>query len=294
MSARIARSPIYAAGLTAVLAAALAGCAASSGGSAAGPSATASASSPVDVVKLAAETTGGANSFTGTMSLQATAKAGAASTDNISMTASMAEQLHPSLEAEVQIASMSVAGQSLPGGLTELITPSTLYMQWSLITQELHTGKPWLAIPISTLSKGSGINLAQLFSQATTDSPLNESQLLAAANNVRQVGTGTVAGVPVTEYQGTVPIDKGLQFLSGSAKTAVQQQIAAAGLTSASFTVWIDSSHTMRKAVITEDGTAMTQVITITITSLNQPVNVQVPAADQTTPLPSGALGSLG
>ena len=50
----------------------------------------------------------------------------------------------------------------------------------------------------------------------------------------------------------------------------------------------------MRKAVITENGTALTEVITFTVTSLNQPVRIPIPAASQTTSLPSGDLGSLG
>ena len=43
----------------------------------------------------------------------------------------------------------------------------------------------------------------------------------------------------------------------------------------------------MRKAVITENGTALTEVITVTVTSLDQAVNIQVPAAGQTTALPT-------
>jgi hypothetical protein len=288
MRARTGRSPFYAAGLTAIAAAALAGCAATgTGASAAAPS------SPLDAVQLAAKTTGGANSFTGTMSVQATAKSGAASSGNVSMTASMAEQRRPSLLAEVQIGTLSVAGQSLPGGLSEIVTPSNLYLKWSVLTQELHADKPWLVIPVSALGKSSGVNLSQLFSQATNSSPLNESQLLAGASGVRKVGTGTVDGVPVTEYTGTVSLDKGMQYLSGSSKAALQKQIAAAGLSTATFTVWVDGQRVMRKAVITEHGTALTEVITVAISTLNQPVNIPVPAADQTTTLPSGALGSL-
>ena len=210
------------------------------------------------------------------------------------MTASMAEQLRPSLLAEVQIGTLSAAGQSLPGGLSEIITPSNLYMKWSVLTQELHTGKPWLVIPVSALSKSSGVDLSQLFSQATSTSPLNESQLLTGATGVRKVGTGTIDGVPVTEYTGTVSLDKGMQYLSGSAKAAMQKQITAAGLTTATFTVWVDGQRVMRKAVITEHGTAVTEVVTVAISTINQPVNIQVPAAGQTTPLPSGALGSVG
>jgi hypothetical protein len=296
MPARTTRSPLYAAGVTAILAAALAGCSASGSGtsatgSGAGPAASAS---PLDAVQLAAKTTGGASSFTGTMSVQATAKPGASSSGDVSLTASMAEQLRPSLLAEVQIGTLSAAGQSLPGGLSEVVTPSNLYLKWSLLTQQLHTTKPWLVIPVSTLSKSSGINLSQLFSQATSSSPLNESQLLTGATGVRKVGTGTVDGVPVTEYTGTVPLAKGMQYLSGTAKAAMQQQITAAGLKTATFTVWVDGRQVMRKAVITETGTALTEVITVSISSINQPVNIAVPAADQTTALPAGALGGAG
>jgi hypothetical protein len=252
------------------------------------------ARSPLYAAGLAAKTTGGANSFSGTMSVHATAKPGAPSSDDVSMTATMAERLRPSLLTEVQIGTLSAAGQSLPGGLSEIVTPGNLYLKWSLLTQQLHTTRPWLAIPVSALSKSSGVNLSQLFSQATNSSPLNESQMLAGASGVRKVGTGTVDGVPVTEYTGTVSLDKGMQYLSGSSKAAMRQQIAVAGLSTANFTVWVDGQQVMRKAVITENGTALTEVITVAISSINQPVNIQVPAADQTTALPSGALGSLG
>lgn len=289
MRARINRSPLYAAGLTAILGAALAGCAAASSGTN-----TAAPSSPLDAVKLAAKTASGANSFTGTMSLQATAKSGATGSGGVSMTASMAEQLHPSLLAEVQIGKLSAAGSTLPGGMTGLLTPSTLYLKWSFLTQELHLAKPWLVIPVGAMSKSSGINFSQIFSQATSSSPLNESRMLAGATNVRQVGTGIMDGVPVTEYTGTFSIDKGLQYLSGSAKAAVRQEVSAAGLSTAKFTVWIDAQRVMRKAVITESGTALTETVTVTVTSLNQPVSIQIPPVGQTTTLPSSALGSLG
>jgi hypothetical protein len=210
------------------------------------------------------------------------------------MTATMAEQLHPSLLAQVQIGTLSAAGSALPGGLTEVLTPSDLYLKWSFLTQELHMAKPWLLIPVSAMSKSSGVNLSQIFSQATSSSPLNESQLLAGASGVRKVGTGTIGGVPVTEYTGTVSLDKGMQYLSGSARASMQKEVAAAGLTTATFTVWVDGQRVMRKAVITEHGTALTEVITVAISTLNQPVRIQIPAAGQTTSLPAGALGSLG
>jgi hypothetical protein len=292
MRARTASSPLYAAGITAILAAALAGCAATSSGTAATSSNT--PSSPLDAVRLASTTTSGANSFTGSVSLQTTAKSGSADSGNISMTATMAERLRPSLLAEIQTGTLHVAGAALPGGLDEIVTPSTLYLKWPFLTQELHLAKPWLGIPLSSMSKSSGINFSQLFSQATSSSPLNESQMLAGATDVRKVGTGTLDGAAVTEYTGTLSLDKGIAYLSGSAKALVQKEITAAGLTTATFTVWIDGKRVMRKAVINENGANLTETITVTVDTLNQPVNIAVPAAGQTSPLPDGALSSLG
>jgi hypothetical protein len=303
MQVSLARLPLCAAGLVVIAAAAIAGCSpgtsssgASSGAGASGSSSPAPANA-LDAVKLAAKTSSSANSFTGTMDLRATVKPGADSSSTsagaVSMTATFAEQLHPSPIASVNIASLSSAGTSIPGGLAEIATPSTLYLKWSYLTQMLHLSKPWLAIPLSSLSQSGGVNLSQILGQATGSGPLAQSQLLQGATSVRQVGTGSVDGVPVTEYTGTLPLDKGISYLSGAAKAQLQQAMASAGFTEATFTVWVDGQHTVRKAVDTETGKDVTETITTTITSINQPVNIALPAAGQTSPLPGGDLSGL-
>jgi hypothetical protein len=298
MQVSVARAPLYAAGLVVIVAAAVTGCNGNPSASA-GSSSPASASAPanaLDAVKLAAKTSSSANSFTGTMELQSTVKPGATTSSGsagaVSMTATFAEQLHPSLLASVDIESLSSGGTSLPGGLAEIVTPSTLYLKWSFLTQEMHESKPWLAIPVSSLN-GSGINLTQIFSQATGSGPLTQSQLLQGATSVRQVGTGSIDGVAVTEYTGTFPLQKSLSYLSGSAKTEVQQAMASAGFSTATFTVWIDGQHITRKAVITEVGKSVTETITTTITSINQPVNIAVPTSAQTDQLSGSELSGL-
>jgi hypothetical protein len=291
MRARTASSRVYAAGLTAILAAALGGCAATSSGTAATSSP--APSSPLDAVRLASKTTSGANSFTGTMSLQVTPKPGSAGSRNVSFTATMAEQLHPSLLAQVNVGTVSGTGSTLPPGLDEIATPTAVYLRWPFLTQALHLTKPWLAIPLSAMSKLSGISFSQLFSQATSSSPLSESQMLAGATSVHKAGTGTLDGVAVTEYTGTLSLDKGIQYLSGSVKAQVQKEMSAAGLTTGTFTVWIDGQHTVRKAIIDENGTALTETITVTVDTLNQPVNIAVPTAGQTSQLPASTLSGL-
>jgi hypothetical protein len=299
MQVRVARWPMSAAGLVVIAAMAASGCSASSSSSAraagaAGSSATAPANA-LDAVKLAAKTASSANSFTGTLSLQVTAKPGAASSSGsagaVSMTATYAERLHPSLLARVDmnIASLGAAGTSMPGGIEEIITPSTLYMKWSYLTQLLHLSKPWLAVSAPSISQSSGMDLGQIFSQESGSDPLTQSQLLQGATSVHQVGTGSIDGVPVTEYRGTVPLRKAMSYLSGLAKTQMQQVIANAGFTDETYTVWIDGQHTVRKAIITEVGKTVTESVTTTTTSINQPVNITVPTAGQTSPLPAGA-----
>ncbi len=302
MQVSVARLPWYAAGLVVIVAAAVTGCNANSSASAgaAGTSSPGSANAvpanALNAVKLAAQTSSSANSYTGTMDLQSTVKPGATassgSTGAVSTTATFAEQLHPSLLASVDIGSLSSGGTSLPGGLAEIVTPSTLYLKWSFLTQEMHESKPWLAIPVSSLN-GSGVNLSQIFSQATGSGPLTQSQLLQGATSVRQVGTGSIDGVAVTEYTGTFPLEKSLSYLSGSAKTEVQQAMASAGFSTATFTVWIDGQHITRKAVVIEVGKSVTETITTTITSINQPVNIAVPTSAQTDQLSGSELSGL-
>jgi hypothetical protein len=293
---------LYAAGLSVIAATVITGCKTGSGSGAAGgasaPASGAAASgAALDAVKLAAKTAARVNSSTGTMNLRITAKPGAAGSagtpGSFGLAATFAEQLHPSLLASVDVQSLSSSGTSLPGGLSEIITPATLYLKWSFLTQMLHTGKPWLAIPVSAVSKSGGVNLGQVFGEVTGNGPITQSQLLAGATSVRRVGTGSVDGVPVTEYTGKLPLDKGISFLSGSAKAQVQQAIAAAGFRTATFTVWIDGQHMVRKAVVTEAGKAVTETTATTITSINQPVNVAVPPAGQTASLPNSSLGNL-
>jgi hypothetical protein len=95
--------------------------------------------------------------------------------------------------------------------------------------------------------------------------------------------------VPVTEYTGTTDLTKAAAALSGSNKSQLQQEITKAGLSTATFTVWIDSQHVTRKAVVHETGKTISETITTTITSINQPVNIAVPTAGQTAPLPTGS-----
>jgi hypothetical protein len=91
-------------------------------------------------------------------------------------------------------------GQTLPGGLQEIVNSSAIYLKMAAFSQE--TGKEWVEFPASELKTVSGASLSQLLQTNGSNSPLVQTQLLASATNVRKAGTGTVNGVPVTEYTG--------------------------------------------------------------------------------------------
>lgn len=290
MKAGTARSPLYAAGLAMIVAAA-AGCAVSSSAGAGGGSSAAPVS-PLAAVKLAAKTTGKANSFTATMNVQIASKLGASSTSGPSdkMTMTFAEQLHPTMLASVNVGSLSVGGKPMPGGISEIVTPTAIYIKSSLLTQGLHLTRPWAVIPLSSLSS-TGLNLSQFMDQATGNGPLADSQLLTEATSVHRVGTGSIDGVPVTEYTGTIPLSRALSHLSGAAKTMAEQLETAGGITTETFTIWVDGNNLLRKVVTAATGSFLSETSTMTITGINQPAGIVIPPASQTSALPKGTIG---
>ena len=286
-------SRLAAAGAIVIIASGVAGCA--SAGGTAGKSTTtstasASAQTPEQAIELAASTAREVNSFTANMSIQASTSTAAGA---FSLSGTVSEQLHPSVLAEANYSTFTAAGQSFPGGMSEIITSSSLYMKLGMLSQVLHTNKPWLQLSFSALSKASGVNISSLFNQLQTSSPLDQSQLFTGAENVRQVGTGVVEGVPVTEYTGSLSMSKALAKLPASLRTSFGQAIENAGISSVRFTEWVDGQHHVRKTIVRETGSAITETITTTVTSINQPVNIQIPPASQTAQLPASILSSM-
>jgi hypothetical protein len=291
--------------LTAV---AVAGCGSAASSAASGATASSGAAKTggsaddASAVQLAAKTAAGATSVSGTLSVQATVKAGAtaspaasagssgsAGSGALSLSGTFAERIRPSLLAQVNISSLQTAGVSIPGGLSEILTPTALYLKSPALIQQLHLSRPWLSVSLAQLSQGTGADLSQLVNSVTANGPLAQSQLLSGATSVRKTGTTSLGGVPVTEYTGTIDLGKAAAALSGSTKSQLQQAIKTAGLSTATFTVWIDGQHVTRKSVVHESGKTIAETVTTTITGINQPVSIAVPDAGQIAALPTGS-----
>src|SRR5579872_516992 len=142
MQVRAARLSLYSAGLALIAMVTVSGCAAGSSAGAGAGGLSAAPANPLAAVQLAAKTTGKVNSFTATMNIQVTPGPGASSTsvlsDPVQMTMAFAEQVHPTLLISADIEMPNVAGMPTAGGLSEIITPTTMYIKWGYITQQLH------------------------------------------------------------------------------------------------------------------------------------------------------------
>lgn len=277
------RTSLLAAAVLGSVAVAAAGC--SSGGSAAASATRPAAPTPQQVILDAAHTSQAATSIAGTISATVT-KAGAGTTQ---MSGTTQERLRPSLLAELDITRLAAAGQSISGGMTEIITPSAFYMKSSMFPASATGGKAWVAIILSDLG-ASGSALQSLLSQAENSNPASQTQLLTASKDVKKVGTGTIGGVPVTEYTGSVALAQALAKLPANLRSQMRTKFTQSGLTTGRFKVWIDGQNQMRKMVITEVGTKVSETITVTVSAYNQPVTITVPPASQVYTLPASVL----
>jgi hypothetical protein len=282
---------------------AIAGCSGASGNSGAGASAGASktAGAGVTAGAGAGTTAGGGGSLTAAEAVkQAAAQAQKATSFAADMTVqttgtaastlsgTLEQQTEPSPLAVADFGTVRVQGQTLQGGLEEIINSSGLYLKTATLAKE--RGKPWVEFPASALSKVSGTSFGQLLQNGSND-PLLQAQMLASSTNVKKAGTATINGVPTTEYTGSYPISAGLAKLPVANRSKIASQLQAMGLTTENFTVWLDHQQQVRKVVSSAKGTKEQVSSTIVVTSVNQPVSVTVPPASQVTVAPVSELG---
>lgn len=278
---------ILAAGCGASGSASSAGSSTSASGGATGSAkpATSAPASPAAALELAAKSSKAVNTLTATMSAH-----GSTTSGSLDISGTIREQLHPSVLAEVNLTTLSSGGQSAPGGMSEIITSKALYLRFPELMQAQHINKTWAEIPLSSAG-AAGASLSSLLNQVQGNSPVTQTQLLAQSKDVKKVGTGVVNGVSVTQYAGTYSVSQVIAALPASERAALGSAISAAGISAVHFNIWIDAGHLPRKMVITETGTSLTETVTETITSYNQPVKVQLPTAAETYVIPASQLG---
>jgi LppX_LprAFG lipoprotein len=238
--------------------------------------------SPQQAITLAANQAKQVNSFGVRMSITMSGTA------SVTMSGTAHVRIRPSLLADADFSKIDAAGQSLPGGMHEILTHRSIYLKMAPLSQQLH--KPWAKISFSELQQGTGVNLSQLTQQVQNSNPLMQTQMLAAAKDVRAVGKQTIDGISTTHYTGTYSLSAGLAKLPASQRAVAQKGLQTLGVKNVRFNVWIDGQHQTRKIVVSETGSMENMTMTMQVTGINQPVSVTPPPASQVATIPASAL----
>jgi hypothetical protein len=235
---------------------------------------------PQRAITLAADETQQVNSLSGDVSIQV----GSAG----SVSGTMQVQVRPGLLIGENL-NASLSGQS--ESISEVLTSTALYLNIPGLSGQ--TGQPWTEVPFSELTGSLGSALSQAIQDAQSGNPLTQTKLLATSTNVREVGTQVIKGVSTTEYSGTVSPSAALNALSpGLSKQLAPELKLISG--DISWNAWLDSQHMLRKLTENETIDSQAVAVTLTVTSVNQPVTITAPPASQVYILPASALSGTG
>jgi hypothetical protein len=174
---------------------------------------------------------------------------------------------------------LSVAANGQSTHLKGILTDAAFYLHQALLARKI--GRPWLEIPLSAVHQPLFASFAQLVRSARNNDFLDMPQLFAAVKNARVVGTGSLGGVPVTEYAGSFRAAQVVKSLGASARKALGPALQTLGNSIVTFHIWIDRQHYTRK--MTEVETVNGEVIhtRVIATKINQPVRILLPPKSQ-------------
>jgi len=166
--------------------------------------------------------------------------------------------------------------------LEEILTQRAIYMKLPGF-KLASPARPWVEVKLTSLpAGGSLLKLAQQMSgNPMATNPLGDTALLRVAKHLRTVGSQIVAGVPTTEYAGTLSLRALSAFLPGSKGTSMGSVPAALRDSGLPFHVWIDSQHQMRQLQLGFGYRGVSMTILATITSINKPVTIAPPPASK-------------
>jgi hypothetical protein len=117
-------------------------------------------------------------------------------------------------------------------------------------------GKPWVELNLSEIGKRAGIQ--GLSSLGESPGHVLRSLRAASTGSVQNLGRRTIAGVSTTGWRATVYLSKVVGTLPASERPSASSAITsieqATGLRYLPTEAWVDSSHRVRRIVLSENG----------------------------------------
>jgi len=260
----------------------IAGCGGGSGAGSAGSAGSPAPLTPRMAITLAADQAKRVNSMSSTVMVNVSGMVSATTTGSIQV------QLRPRLLADEDL---SIVSQGQTISMTDIVSARAVYLKSAALSAVTGpTGKTWLEIPLSDLSGSAGSALSSLLQNVQNGDPLTQTRMLAASKDVHKVGPQVIDGVRTTHYAGTFTPKAAVAKLPA----ALRQQVAPLlNLITGDirFDAWIDASHQVRKIAEVETVSGEAVNLTMTITSLNKPVRIALPAPGQVLVAPASILG---
>lgn len=233
------------------------------------------------VLGKAAEKTGQLDTFAADMSMKMTGAGQGA----VSFTGQMQYQVKPDLAYAMKFDDMSVGGQTM-AGMEQRLVGRTMYMKMPSMPQlgGGNAAKPWLKISLDELGRQSGLNIDQLLQQSQQMDPVQNTKMLTASKDVREVGKETVDGVETTHYTGTYRVEDAVAQLPADQQDAIRKTYGQLGMDDMKFDLWVDDQQLPRKMAMKSQQTASGVLdMTITYRDFGKPVNIAEPPASQVT-----------
>jgi hypothetical protein len=121
--------------------------------------------------------------------------------------------------------------------------------------------------------------------------PTSQFAGLTAASHLHAVGSQVVSGVSTTRYNGSFAPSAAVKTLPAAERAALAPRLDQIK-GDVRFSVWIDSSHYVRKIQETESTGHVTIAIQCTYGSFNQPVTIVLPPSRQVYSPPASVLNA--
>jgi hypothetical protein len=258
----------------------VAGCSGgTSGGTHGSGTATNSTLTAAEVIKNVSNQAGHATSAVVIMKTQITGSL------ESSMQGVMKIRTQPDVAMEMNMTKISSNGQSVPGGMDEILTGRTIYIKMQSLSRL--GGKPWIAISLSKKGGALGNALSGLTQQVRQQDPLSAARMLGASKDVKSAGSATIDGVHTTHLHGTYTVNKAFTLLTPQLRKIMRQYATTLGMSAITFDAWVDDQGNLREIVESYDAKALGHVsVSMRFTSLNKPVMIAAPPASEVGSVP--------
>ncbi|MEU8340464.1 hypothetical protein SAMN05443665_1002237 [Actinomadura meyerae] len=232
------------------------------------------------VLGKAAEKTGDVDSFKADLSMQTTGSADG----DMTMSGTMQYRTKPEIAYSMNFTDMTVGGKSM-GGMEQRLLNGNMYMKMPMLSQ-LGGGssKPWIKLSLSELSEKSGMNIDQMLQQSRQMDPVQNTKMLTASKDAREVGQETVDGVKTTHYTGTYRMEDAIATLPADQQEAYRKTLGQVGMQNMHFDLWVDGQQLPRKMTMKgSQGSDGELTVTTQYREFGKPVQIEEPPASEVT-----------